>query len=96
MPPTELVDPTLVQNSSDPKPLQLFSAVLDTYVSVGYRCGYEGAMQNLLESLVPLAEEHLRFSPTARRNVYAFIEFLERHLERVSSESGYVADGLGI
>lgn len=96
MPPIELVDPTLTQSSSDPEIPILFSDALGTYVNVGYRRGYEGALQKLLASLVPLAEEHLRSSPMARRNVYAFIEFLELHIERVSSEAGYVADGLGI
>lgn len=66
----------------------------------GYADGYKLGLQNLLSSLVPLAEQHLATlnaeSPATRRHVYAFIEYLERHIERARMDVGYVCDGLWI
>lgn len=93
---TELADPTLDLATVDIKSSGVISVMVDAYGDDGYRRGYEGAMRNLLAALVPLAEQHLQSAPSARRNVYAFIEFLERRIERISSDAGYVTDGLGI
>jgi hypothetical protein len=77
-----------------------WSRVPDGRRGVEYKFGRDEALRDLLSSLVPLAEQHLRklngSSSAARPNVYAFIEFLEAHIERASAEVGYVADGLGI
>jgi hypothetical protein len=66
----------------------------------GYRDGYERALHNLLSSLVPLAEQHLagrnNHAASARRELYAFIEYLEQHIEQAAADVGYVFDGLGI
>ena len=96
MPPTNLAElpPKSIELEDQGK--SALTNIFEVCDSDGYRRGYSGALENLLASLVPLAEEHLRSEPAARRTVYAFIEFLERHLERASSEAAYVADGLGI
>lgn len=96
MPPMQLDHPTPSADAPDGTVCDVFPGDLETYGDGGYRRGYDGALRNMLASLVPLAEEHLRSTPVARRNVYAFIEFLERHIERISSDAAYVTDGLGI
>lgn len=96
MPPSNLAELPTKPLESEPQSAIAFTEVFEAFGIEGYRCGYRGALHNLLASLVPLAEEHLRSAPAARANVYAFIEFLERRIERASSDAGYVADGLGI
>lgn len=95
--PADLVDPVphMDDVAADDSTCSHFASV-EAYLDDGYRRGYNAALQNLLESLVPLAEAHLRSSPGGRRHVYAFIEYLERHVERAASENSYVSDGLGI
>lgn len=96
MPPSNLAELSLEPIESEPQLPEEFTRTSGAFGAGGYRRGYSRALQNLLASLVPLAEQHLRAKPSARRDVYAFIEFLEQHLERTSSQAGYVADGLGI
>lgn len=96
MPPSNLAELALEPIESEGQSPEAFTWTLEASESEGYRRGYGRALRNLLASLVPLAEQHLRAKPSARRDVYAFIEFLEQHLERTSSQAGYVADGLGI
>jgi hypothetical protein len=78
----------------------VFGSLMNVYPEHEFDCGYERARQDLLASLVPIAEQYLRqdcgHSAEARRDIYGFIDFLERHIERASQSIGYVTGGLGI
>ncbi len=87
----------------------IFSGLLDAYERRGFERGYRQAVHDVMASLVWLTEEFLRdraagegASGTAespadlRRLAYAFEEHLERHLQSMSHDSGYVSEGLGI
>ena len=79
---------------------EVFGARFDVYREQGYERGYERALQDVLSSLVTVTETYLRThlpeSSSMRRQLYAYVEFLERRLEAVARDSGYVAGGLGI
>ena len=78
----------------------VFGALFDVYREQGYERGYERAIQDVLASLVSLTETYLRaHAPEAsalRRQLYAYVEFLERRLESAARDTGYVSGGLGI
>jgi hypothetical protein len=100
MPAYEVESPALFETFADNDVSGSFAPLDRPDDRCPYAFGYEQALQNLLTSLVPLAERHLgrlgTSSAQARKNVYAFIEFLEQHIERASADVQYVADGLGI
>jgi hypothetical protein len=100
MPAYEVESPALFETFADRDVSGPFDSLDHPGACRPYVSGYEQALQNLLTSLVPLAEQHLgRLGPgsaQARKNVYAFIEFLEQQIERASAEVEYVAGGLGI
>jgi hypothetical protein len=100
MPACEVESPALFEPFADNDVSGSFGSMDHSDDRRPYASGYEQALQNLLTSLVPLAEQHLAQlgigSAQARKNVYAFIEYLEQHIERASAEVEYVADGLGI
>jgi hypothetical protein len=78
----------------------VFGALFDVYREQGFERGYERAVQDMLGSLVTVTEKYLRAHPTGapalRRQLYAYVEFLERQLESAARETGYVSGGLGI
>ena len=100
MPCTELPNPIEAGDENGHDSAGILSAVLGVYREQGFERGYERALQDLLASLVPVTEQHLRQqghpSGEARRLVYGYIEFLENYIRRVSEEAGYVSEGLGI
>ncbi len=79
----------------------ILGAVIDAFREEGYERGYARASQDVLDSLVAVAERFLRQSPGddpgARKTVYAFVEILEREIQAASGDvAGYVSGGLGI
>ena len=79
----------------------VLDALIDAYRQEGYERGYGRATRDVLDSLVGMAERYLREagedSGGSRKVVYAFVEFLERHIQAASGDvAGYVSGGLGI
>lgn len=78
----------------------ILSAAMTIYREKGFEHGYQRAMGDLLASLVPATERYLRNRDLqgldARRLIYGYIEFLEAHIQRASSEASYMTGGLGI
>lgn len=78
----------------------VFGALFDVSREQGYERGYRRAIQDVLASLVTVTEAYLRARPgssdDARRRLYAYVEFLEAHLESASRDTGFVNGGLGI
>ena len=79
----------------------ILGAVIDAYREEGYERGYARASQDVLDSLVAVAERFLREAhgdeAGSRKTVYAFVEFLEREIQAASGDvAGYVSGGLGI
>lgn len=78
----------------------VFGALFDVYREQGHERGYRRAMKDVLASLVTVTEAYLRARPGSsddeRRGLYAYVEFLEAHLESASLDAGFVNGGLGI
>jgi len=78
----------------------VFEAVLSAYFRQGHEAGYKRAANDILASIVPIAEEFLRAqsapSQELRRFVYTFTEAVERHVADLSAAGHYVEGGLGI
>ena len=72
------------------------------YYRRGYEDGYRQVARDLLEALVTISEEFLRknrsdgASEDSRRLVYAFESHLERQIEVIAGQAGFVEGGLGI
>jgi len=86
----------------------VFPSLLSVYQQRGYERGYQQAVADIITSLFAVTEdfvklndrsaERCRFeSPTElRRLLYQFGQQLERRLQTLSPDPGYVSDGLGI
>lgn len=78
----------------------VFGALFDVYREQGFDCGYRQAIRDVLASLVTVTEAYLRSRPSSadelRGRLYAYVDFLEAHLESASHDAGYVNEGLGI
>ena len=86
-------DPNDIDESS------VIGTLLDAYRQQGYERGYQQATRDVLASLVTVTEAYLRSRPgdaPDRRELYAFVEFLEHRLEASAANAGYVTGGLGI
>ena len=83
-------------------------SLLSVYQQRGYERGYQQAVSDIATSLFAVTEDFVRSharsaealhanSPTElRRLLYQFGQQLERRLQTLSPDRGYVADGLGI
>ena len=78
----------------------IFGGILEASRREGFDEGYQRAARDLLASLVFNAEEFLRDHPqrTAelRKVLYAFVERLERQVDRNANHRGVFEGGLGI
>lgn len=70
------------------------------YFSHGYDAGYRQAVNDLLGELLPLSERFIDAHPgnaeELRRVLYAFEHYLEKRIERMTPDGGFVDGGLGI
>ena len=73
--------------------------LVTAYLHLGREEGYQRAINEMLASIVPIAERFLRqhpeSSPELRKFVYAFGQSVEEHLNN-SRTTLYVDGGLGI
>ena len=80
----------------------LLGDVIETYRRDGFDAGYQQATRDLLACLVLNSEQFLQERPQGalpqdvRRLLYAFVDQLERQLDRNLRTRGYVEGGLGI
>jgi hypothetical protein len=72
------------------------------YYRRGYEDGYRQVARDILGALVTISEEFLKANRGAaksddpRRLVYAFESHLERQIEEIAGQAGFVEGGLGI
>ncbi|HYE16983.1 MAG TPA: hypothetical protein VEA69_00945 [Tepidisphaeraceae bacterium] len=70
------------------------------YYRRGYEDGYRQVARDLLGALVTISEEFIKArgakSDESRRLVYAFEHHLERQIEQIAGQAGFVEGGLGI
>jgi len=86
----------------------VFPSLLSVYQERGYERGYQQAVADIITSLFAVTEDFVQSngrttdesrveSPTElRRLLYQFGQQLERRLQTLSPDPGYVSDGLGI
>jgi hypothetical protein len=79
----------------------VLGGVIEAYRREGFDTGYRRATLDLLSAMVLNAEEFLHEQPgdaarKLRPTLYAFIERLERQVERDAQSHRYVEGGLGI
>lgn len=76
--------------------------IIASYRSDGFEKGYKRASADLLACLVYNSEQFLREHAASqepadlRKVLYAFVDRLERQLDRNAQSRGYVEGGLGI
>jgi hypothetical protein len=93
-----ITDPVITANDN----AEFLGQVIDAYRHEGFDAGYQQATRDLLECLVLNSEQFLSERPEGttrqelRRVLYAFVDRLERQLDRNCRERGYVESGLGI
>jgi len=78
----------------------VLGGVIEAYRREGFDAGYQRATQDLLACLVLSSEQFLCEQASSgqelRRVLYAFVDRLERQLDRNAQAHGYVEGGLGI
>jgi hypothetical protein len=93
-----VTDPVVTANDN----ADFLGHVIDTYRREGFDAGYQKASRDLLACLVLNSEQFLSERPEGparqelRRVLYAFVDRLERQLDRNWRERGFVEGGLGI
>ena len=78
----------------------VLAGVIEAYRRGGFDAGYQRATQDLHANLVLISEEFLREQASSgqelRKVLYAFVDRLERQLDRNARTHAYVEGGLGI
>jgi len=102
--PVESSDVELIELHDEPTG-DVFPSLISAYQERGYGRGYKQAVTDIVTSLFAVTEDFVRSNPDKlrttspaelRRLLYQFGQQLERRLQTLSPDPGYVADGLGI
>jgi hypothetical protein len=96
----------LIELHDEPPSGGVLPSLLSVYQQRGYERGYRRAVSDLLGSLFAVTEEFVQSTaanstdPSSRaalrRTLYQFGQQLERRLQSLAPEAGYVSEGLGI
>jgi hypothetical protein len=104
--PLEGANIELIELHDEPTAGGVIPSLLSVYQQRGYERGYQRAVNDILISLFSVTEDFVKAhsldesSPEStadlRRVLYQFGQQLERRLQVLAPDSGYVSDGLGI